>query len=91
MWWIITSILSAIVLVCIYIIYNLYRKLIVAETVTSSYFNYLDRVSKVLEFVNSKVEELDSTDSFKSDDEIGFFFNEIKKLNSLLSDFTITK
>jgi len=91
MWWIITSILSAIVLVCIYIIYNLYRKLIVAETVTSSYFSYLDRVSKVLEFVNSKVEELDSTDSFKSDDEIGFFFNEIKKLNSLLSDFTITK
>ena len=91
MWWIIISILSAIVLVCIYIIYNLYRKLIVAETVTSSYFNYLDRVSKVLEFVNSKVEELDSTDSFKSDDEIGFFFNEIKKLNSLLSDFTITK
>jgi len=91
MWWIIISILSAIILVCSYIIYNLYRKLVIAETVTSSYFNYLDRVSKVLEFVNSKVEELDSTDSFKSDDEIGFFFNEIKKLNSLLSDFTLTK
>ena len=89
--WIIISILSAIILVCSYIIHNLHRKLVVAETVTSSYFNYLDRVSKVLEFVNSKVEELDSTDSFKSDDEIGFFFNEIKKLNSLLSDFTITK
>jgi hypothetical protein len=91
MLWIIISILSAIILVCGYVIYNLHRKLVVAETVTSSYFSYLDRVSKVLEFVNSKVEELDSTDSFKSDDEIGFFFNEIKKLNSLLSDFTITK
>ena len=64
MWWIIISILSAIILVCSYIIYNLHRKLVVAETVTSSY---------------------------KSDDEIGFFFNEIKKLNSLLSDFTLTK
>ena len=91
MFWIIISILSAIILVCGYVIYNLYRKLIVAETVTTSYFSYLDRVSKVLEFVNSKVEELDNNDSFKSDDEIGFFFNEIKKLNSLLSDFTITK
>ena len=91
MFWIIISILSAIILVCGYVIYNLYRKLIVAETVTTSYFSYLDRVSKVLEFVNSKVEELDNNDSFKSDDEIGFFFNEIKKLNSLLSDFTLTK
>ena len=53
MWWIIISILSAIILVCGYIIYNLHRKLVVAETVTSSYFNYLDKVSKVLEFVSS--------------------------------------
>jgi hypothetical protein len=91
MWWIIITILIVIILIFSYIIYNLHRKLVIAETITSSYFNYLDRVSKVLEFVNNKVEELDSTDSFKSDDEIGFFFNEIKKLNSLLSDFTITK
>jgi hypothetical protein len=91
MWWIIITILIVIILIFSYIIYNLHRKLVIAETITSSYFNYLDRVSKVLEFVNNKVEELDSTDSFKSDDEIGFFFNEIKKLNSLLSDFTLRK
>jgi hypothetical protein len=88
--WIITT-LSILLFICIFIIYNLYKKLIVAETVTSSYFNYLDSVSRIIEFINNKVEELDKTDSFKSDDEIGFFFNEIKKLNSLLSDFTLKK
>jgi|TARA_X000001388_G_C2157585_1_gene94929 hypothetical protein len=88
--WIITT-LSVLLFICIFIIYNLYKKLIVAETVTSSYFNYLDSVSRIIEFINNKVEELDKTDSFKSDDEIGFFFNEIKKLNSLLSDFTLRK
>jgi hypothetical protein len=88
--WIITT-LVILLFICIFIIYNLYKKLIVAETVTSSYFNYLDSVSRIIEFINNKVEELDKTDSFKSDDEIGFFFNEIKKLNSLLSDFTLKK
>ena len=88
--WIITT-LSVHLFICIFIIYNLYKKLIVAETVTSSYFNYLDSVSRIIEFINNKVKELDKTDSFKSDDEIGFFFNEIKKLNSLLSDFTLRK
>tara|TARA_R100001510_G_C7651530_1_gene209218 strand:+ start:177 stop:449 length:273 start_codon:yes stop_codon:yes gene_type:complete len=88
--WIITT-LSVLLFICIFIIYNLYKKLIVAETVTSSYFNYLDSVSRIIEFINNKVKELDKTDSFKSDDEIGFFFNEIKKLNSLLSDFTLRK
>tara|TARA_R110002020_G_scaffold216088_2_gene423476 strand:- start:40 stop:312 length:273 start_codon:yes stop_codon:yes gene_type:complete len=88
--WIIIP-LSILLAICIFIIYNLYKKLIVAEAVTSSYFNYLDSVSRIIEFIDNKVEELDKTDSFKSDDEIGFFFNEIKKLNSLLSDFTLKK
>ncbi len=89
MLWIIISVLTLCVVICCYVIYNLNKKLVIAETVTASYFNYLDKVSKVLEFVNGKVEELDQKDSFKSDDEIGFFFIEIKKLNSLLSDFII--
>ena len=83
--------LSVVVVLLLFVIYNLYRKLMAAETVTLSYFNYLDSISRILEFVNGKVEELDRSDSFKSDDEIGFFFIEIKKLNSLLQDFIIKK
>ena len=83
--------LSVVVVLLLFVIFNLYRKLMAAETVTLSYFNYLDSISRILEFVNGKVEELDRTDSFKSDDEIGFFFIEIKKLNSLLQDFIIKK
>ena len=88
---IIISILSLVVLVLGFTTWNLLKKNEKAEDILVGYLEYLDKISRVIEASDAKVKKIDIKGSFATDDEIGFFFNEIKKLNSLLSDFTITK
>ena len=37
----------------------------------------------------SKLKEVDTRESFKSDDEVGFFFESIKQIQSVLNQFNI--
>jgi len=83
------TVLGCINLVLIYIIINLYRKNIKAEKILVSYLEYLDKISRVIELSDRKLKDLDTRETFKSDDEVGFFFKQIKSIQDILNNFQI--
>ena len=50
---------------------------------------YLSKIDVAIKESDKKLKEIDEKDSFKSDDEIGWFFIEIKKIQMILNEFTI--
>jgi len=88
---IITIILLSILVVTLgFTTFNLLKKNEKCEDVIISYEKYLIELSKTIEYSDKKLKEIDIKGSFQSDDEIGFFFNEIKNLQNKLNDFKIT-
>ena len=71
------------------IIFNLLKKLEKAEDIVVGYLIYLDKISRVIESTDVKLKEIDHKGSFEADDEIGFFFQNIKEIQSILNDFNI--
>ena len=68
---------------------NLLRKNETAEHLIIGYLGYLERLSQVIELTDEKLKKLDNKGSFKSDDEIGFFFNQVMELQKILNEFNI--
>ncbi len=89
--WIIVvfSSLGVFLLVCLYLIRNLIRKNLVYENMVLTYSEYISKLSAIVELSDVKLKELDDTGVFKSDDEIGFFFDNVKELQSILNDFIV--
>ena len=53
--------------------------------------DYLDKISRVIEVSDEKMKDVDSRGSFSSDDEVGFFFQQIKGLQDILNEFKLEK
>ena len=81
--------LSIIVIALSIAVLNLVRKQEKAEDIVVSYMEYLDKLSRVIEISDKKLNELDHKGSFKSDDEIGFFFKSIQQIQDILNDFKV--
>ena len=60
-----------------------------AEDVINSYQTYIKDVSETIEFIDHRLEEIDKNGAFKSDDEIGFFFERVKMLHTALKSFKV--
>ena len=69
--------------------YMLIRKNQKLEKAVKEQQQYVDSLSIVIEQSNNRLKELDDKGMFASDDEIGFFFENIKEIQSILNDFTI--
>ena len=69
--------------------YNLLRKNEAQEDILSSYMTYLNKISDIIDFSDKKLKEVDEKGSFKSDDEVGFFFEQIKALQDILNSFNV--
>jgi hypothetical protein len=69
--------------------YNLLKKNEKQEDILASYMTYLNKISDIIEFSDKKMKEVDSKGSFKSDDEVGFFFEQIKSIQNILNSFNI--
>ena len=83
------SSLSVLVIIFGFTTFNLLRKNEKQEDILSGYLDYLDQLSKVIEISEEKLKEIDEKGSFKSDDEVGFFFKAIKQLQSILNEFQL--
>jgi cell division protein FtsB len=57
------------------------------EDVLAIYLDYMDQLSKHIEYIDAKIQKLDQKGTFRSDDEIGFFFEEVKKMQTKLQGF----
>ena len=83
--------LSILAVVLLYTTLNLLRKNERAEDIVVGYLIYLDQISKVIEASDEKLKKIDQKESFKSDDEIGFFFEQVKKIQEILNEFKLKK
>jgi len=84
-------ILSLLVVALGYTTYNLLRKVEKLEDINQSQYEYLDKVSETIEFIDKRVIEIDTKGSFKADDEVGFFFERLKMLNELLKTYKLNQ
>tara|TARA_Y100000385_G_C12867489_1_gene539992 strand:+ start:244 stop:525 length:282 start_codon:yes stop_codon:yes gene_type:complete len=83
------TILSILVVVLGYTTFNLLRKNEKQEDILVSYMGYLSKIDVAIKESDKKIKEIDKRESFKSDDEIGWFFTEIKKIQMILNEFII--
>jgi hypothetical protein len=91
MYTIIISILSVTVVILGFTTFNLLRKNEKAEDILVGYLDYLDKISKVIEVSDARLKKIDHKGTFQSDDEVGFFFNQIKKLQEILNEFKLRR
>ena len=68
---------------------NLHKKNENQEDILASYLLYLDRISRVIELSDERLKKVDAKGSFESDDEIGFFFKEVKEIQKVLNEFQV--
>ena len=86
---IIIILLSVLILVLIFTNYNLLRKNEKCEDIIKSFESFMVNFSNVIKFSEKKLQEIDHKGTFESDDEIGFFFKQIKFLQEQLNGFKI--
>lgn len=86
---IIIGVLGLLVVVLGYTTFNLLRKNEKAEDIILSQNTFINKFSEQIDTTQKRLEQIDEKGVFKSDDEIGWFFNEIKVLQKKLSQFKI--
>ena len=87
----IISILGVTVVILGFTTFNLLRKNEKQEDILAGYVTYLDQLSRIIELSDEKLKKIDERQIFKSDDEIGFMYEQIKELQKILSNFRIDK
>ena len=88
---VVISILGVLVVVLGFTTFNLLRKNEKQEDILAGYITYLDQLSRIIEISDEKLKKIDERGIFKSDDEIGFMYEQIKELQRILSQFRIDK
>jgi hypothetical protein len=92
----IISILSILVVVLGFTTFNLLRKVEQSEDELKrrqdaiiSYQEYINGLGSTVEFMTKRIDEVDAKGTFKSDDEVGFFFERLKMLNDMLRPYDV--
>jgi predicted PurR-regulated permease PerM len=70
-----------------FVIYNLFLKTEKLEKLVDDQNTYVDRLSELIELSNKKIGESEIANAFKTDDEIGFFFETLQEIQSQLNSF----
>ena len=83
------SSLSVLVVILGFTTFNLMRKNEKQEDILAEYLNYLDQLSKTIDVSDKKLKEIDRAGTFKSDDEVGYFFKSIQDIQDILNDFKL--
>jgi len=93
---VLTCILITLILILGYTTINLLRKNEKLEDevenqskILSGYMSYLNKMADIIEHSDRRLKEVDSKGSFKSDDEVGFFFEQISSIQEILNKFNI--
>tara|TARA_R110002060_G_scaffold472_1_gene1132 strand:+ start:18 stop:293 length:276 start_codon:yes stop_codon:yes gene_type:complete len=82
-----TIILGILVVIFGYTTFNLLRKNENAEDIIFSLDEVITKIEETIINSEKRLKEIDAKGSFKSDDEIGWFFDEVKKIQNGLNQF----
>jgi uncharacterized membrane protein YraQ (UPF0718 family) len=79
--------LIIIFLIGIYIIFNLLKKVEKLEKSNIEQEQFILELYNLIKFSEEKIKEIDSNQLFQSDDDVGFFFTNLKNLQNMLSEY----
>jgi type II secretory pathway pseudopilin PulG len=82
-------ILSILVVVLGFTTFNLLKKNEKQEDILMGYMSYLNKFSDYIEETEKRLKEIDQKGSFETDDEVGFFFEQLKNIQSVLNSFNV--
>ena len=88
---IIIGVLGLLVVILGYTTFNLLRKNEKAEDIIISQNTFIENISSQIDKSQKRLEEIDEKGTFQGDDEIGWFFNEVKIIQNDLSRFKIDR
>ena len=86
---IIIGILTGLLLVAGFVIWNLLKKVEKQEDLVEGYQQYLTSVDSAIKLSSKRLKEIDVKGMFSSDDEIGWYFSQIKEIQEILDDFKL--
>ena len=70
-----------------YVIWNIMKKVEKLESMIDVQEKYIIDFYELVKQSEVKIKEIDSKQLFQSDDEVGFFFNNLKTIQEALSDY----
>ena len=82
-------ILTVVVVTSFFIIRNLIKKNENQEDVIKEYEDFIIKQSEAITACNQRLKQVDDKGIFKSDDEIGWMFKEVQKIQEALNEFTL--
>lgn len=86
---ILLNVLVIVSCVFIYTTINLLKKNEQLEDITVKQQQILDNLSQDIFYCEQRIQELDTLGAFKSDDEIGWFFKEVKNMSDKLKQYIL--
>jgi hypothetical protein len=81
------GILIVLVVILGFTTYNLLIKNEKAEDIILSQNEFISKIKETINYTNQRLTQIDYKGSFEADDEIGFFFKEVKQLQDKLNEF----
>ena len=78
MWWILTILFFLISVGSSTLVYFSLRRI-------NQYEGLIIEIQKIIEFATTKMKQVDSKGHYESDDETGFFFQQLKELQEILN------
>jgi hypothetical protein len=76
------AILSALLIVSLFIIWNLMKKNEILE-------DFISKQSEAIDYCDKRLKTIDDKGSFIADDEVGWFFEKIKEIQEALNEFRL--
>ena len=86
---ILAGVLVILVLVFGYTTWNLHRKVTKQEDIIEYQVGYLRKVAYLISESKIYVEQLDEKGTFRSDDEVGVFFDFMKEIQETINDYRL--
>lgn len=86
---ILAGILLVAILVMGYVVFNLNRKVVKQEGIIEYQVGYLRNVAYLINESKIYVEQLDEKGAFRSDDEVGVFFNFMKEIQDTINEYRL--
>jgi hypothetical protein len=73
----------------VYAIINLVKKNEKLEDIAIKQNEYIVSITSIIKESDKKLQEIDSRGTFQSDDEIGWFFKQVKEIQDIINEYKI--
>tara|TARA_R110000782_G_scaffold35887_2_gene85697 strand:- start:348 stop:644 length:297 start_codon:yes stop_codon:yes gene_type:complete len=83
------TIIGVLLLVSLYVIWNLLTKVEQLEDSSKELADVLDNAFTAVQFSKEKLQELDTQGIFEADDDIGFFFKGVLDIQEILNSINV--